>query len=78
MREPLCKPLGDEIFEFRKEQKGKRLRVAWFYDTGRVVVCTVAFTKAEKSPPEEKTRSLRMRALYFEGQKNHTNRVNEI
>jgi hypothetical protein len=78
LRAPLCKSLGDDIFEFRKEPKGKRLRVAWFYDSGRVVVCAVAFTKAEKLPAEEKARAIRMRARYFRDQRNGTNQIDEI
>lgn len=48
--EPLCKPLGDGLFELRKQPKGKKVRVVWFYGGGAVVVCAVAFTKAERTP----------------------------
>ena len=29
--EPLCKSLGNGIYELRKQPKGKKLRVVWFY-----------------------------------------------
>ena len=48
--EPLCKPLGDGLFELRREPKGKKLRVIWFYGGGTVIVCSSAFTKAERTP----------------------------
>ena len=44
--EEACKPLTDEdgLFEFRKRAgSGPQLRVLWFYDKGRIVICTNAF-----------------------------------
>jgi hypothetical protein len=58
--EPLCKHLGDGLFEFRKQPKGKKLRVVWFYGGGAVIVCAATFTKAERTP---RTRIERARAL---------------
>jgi hypothetical protein len=46
----LCKSLGDGVFEFRRQPKGKKLRVLWFYGGTAVIVCTAAFKKAEKTP----------------------------
>lgn len=46
----LCKSLGDGVFEFRKQPKGKKLRVLWFYGGAAVIVCTAAFKKAERTP----------------------------
>jgi phage-related protein len=48
--EPLCKPLGHGLFELRKQPKGRKLRVVWFYGAGPVMVCTWAFAKAERTP----------------------------
>jgi len=48
--EPLTKHLGDRIFEFRRQPKGKKLRVLWFYGGEAVIVCTAAFKKAERTP----------------------------
>jgi phage-related protein len=46
----LCKSLGEGVFEFRKQPKGKKLRVLWFYGGAAVIVCTAAFKKAERTP----------------------------
>jgi len=49
----LCKPLGDGLFELRRQPKGQKLRVVFFYDEGRRIVCTNAFCKAETTPRTE-------------------------
>lgn len=54
---PLCKPLGLGLFELRKQPKGKKLRVVWFYGEGLSIVCTTAFSKAETTPRTEIDRS---------------------
>lgn len=48
--EPHCKALGEGVYEFRRQPKGKKLRVLWFYGGTAVIVCTAAFKKAEKTP----------------------------
>jgi hypothetical protein len=48
--EPLCKSLGDGVYELRKQPKGKKLRVLWFYGGPAIIVCTAAFKKAERTP----------------------------
>jgi len=55
--QPLCKPLGYGLFELRKQPKGQKLRVVWFYGEGRSIVCTTAFSKAETTPRTEIDRS---------------------
>lgn len=49
-KEPSCKSLGDGVYEFRRQPKGKKLRVLWFYGGTAVIVCTAAFKKAERTP----------------------------
>ncbi len=49
----LCKSLGGGILELRRQPKGKKLRVLFFYDDGRRIVCTNAFAKAERTPRNE-------------------------
>ena len=49
----LCKPLGDGLFELRRQPKGEKLRVVFFYDERRRIVCTNAFCKAETTPRTE-------------------------
>lgn len=64
--EPLCKPLGGGLFEFRKQPKGKKLRVVWFYGGGAVIVCAVAFTKAERTPRTQVERARAQQKAYLE------------
>jgi phage-related protein len=64
--EPLCKHLGDGLFEFRKQPKGKKLRVVWFYGGGAVIVCAAAFTKAERTPRTQVERARALQKAYLE------------
>lgn len=64
-REPLCKSLGHGLYEFRKQPKGKKLRVLWFYGAGSVVVCATAFTKAERTPRNRLTQGTALREWYL-------------
>lgn len=70
--EPISKPLGDGLFEFRKQPKGKKLRVVWFYGGGAVVVCAVAFTKAERTPRTEIERARAHQKRYLEARRDGT------
>ena len=70
--EPLCKPLGYGLFELRKQPKGKKLRVVWFYGSAHSIVCTVAFTKAETTPRTEIDRSRWLQKLYAEASRRRT------
>jgi phage-related protein len=69
-----CGPLGDDIFEFKAgPERGKKLRVLWFYDEGRLVVCTHSFMKdRRKTPPDEKARAILMRRTYFDAKRRKT------
>ena len=67
--EPLCKSLGNGLFELRKQPKGKKLRVVWFYGTGAVIVCVAAFTKAERTPRAEIVRARALQREYWEAKK---------
>lgn len=49
----ISKPLGGGIFELRRQPKGRKLRVVYFYDSNFRIVCTSAFTKAETTPQVE-------------------------
>jgi len=61
------KDLGTGLYEFRRRPRsGAHLRVIWFYDKGRVVVCTHAFTKAgRKTPSNEIEKAKKIRERYF-------------
>ncbi|MEQ8966187.1 MAG: type II toxin-antitoxin system RelE/ParE family toxin [Azospirillaceae bacterium] len=61
---PGTKPLTgrDGLFEFRRGQ----LRVLWFYDQDRVVICSHGFVKKSgKAPPRELDRAEASRDRYF-------------
>jgi phage-related protein len=64
--EPLCKYLGKGLYEFRRQPKGKKLRVVWFYGGGSVIICAVAFTKAERTPQTEIERARAHQRRYWE------------
>ena len=48
----LCKPLGDGLFELRRQPNGPKPRVVFFQDGGHRIVCTNAFSKLETSEIE--------------------------
>ena len=67
--EPLCKPLGDGLYELRRQPKGKKLRVVWFYGGGMVIICVAAFTKAERTPRAEILRARALQREYWEARR---------
>lgn len=56
-------PLRDKIFEF----KHKRLRILYFYDAGRLIVCTHHFTKKTNgsTPQDQINHAVECRNHYF-------------
>jgi phage-related protein len=63
--EPLCKAFGDGVFEFRRQPKGKKLRVLWFYGGAAIIVCTAAFKKAERTPRVQLDQARFLRKQYW-------------
>jgi hypothetical protein len=61
----LCKSLGDGIFEFRRQPKGPKVRVLFFYDDGCRIICTNAFCKAERTPRSGLELAKDLRQQYF-------------
>ncbi|MBI5688308.1 MAG: type II toxin-antitoxin system RelE/ParE family toxin [Verrucomicrobia bacterium] len=60
--EEKCRPLQDGIFEF-KTRGG--IRVFWFYDRDKLIICTHGFVKKkQKTPPKEIERALKLKKLY--------------
>ena len=45
----VSRPLGFGIYEFKRGN----LRVLWFYDSGRVIVCTHGFVKKGQKTPRQ-------------------------
>jgi hypothetical protein len=74
----LCKPLSEGIFEFRRQPKGPKLRVLFFYDGGCRIVCTNAFRKAERTPREEIDLARDLRRRYFRAKLLGRLRIEEI
>src|SRR5262249_28191582 len=61
MNRTRCRDLGDGIFEFKEWG----LRVLWFYNTGRRIVCTHSCPKLSKKEFQvEKARAQRLRTSY--------------
>jgi hypothetical protein len=61
----LCKPLGDGLFELRRQPKGPKPRVLFFQDVGHRIVCTNAFSKLEATPRSEIELARGLRERYF-------------
>ena len=58
----ICHKIQDDIWEFIKG----RLRVFWFYDQGRVVVCTHGLVKStQRTPKSDIERAVHVKELYF-------------
>jgi phage-related protein len=60
----LCKSLGEGIFELRRQPKGPKLRLLFFYDEGYRIVFTNAFSKAETTPQAEIELARRLKEQY--------------
>lgn len=61
----LCKSLGNGIFELRRQPRGPKLRIFFFYDDGCRIVCTNAFIKAERTPRSEIELARDLKQQYF-------------
>jgi phage-related protein len=63
-----CRPLGEGIFEFKAPSTA---RVLWFYDAGRIIICTHGFAGKRgrgKTPQSEIKRAKEIRKQYLEEQ----------
>ncbi len=68
-----CRTLGDGIFEFKAPSTA---RILWFYDAGRIIICTHGFSGKRgqgKAPKSEIKRAKNIRKQYLEEQQ-HGNR----
>lgn len=60
--EIVCHGVSDGIWQITSD----RYRILWFYDEGRVIICTHFFVKkTQKTPPGEIARAKRIRDAYF-------------
>jgi phage-related protein len=59
------KDLGNDVYEFRWPQKrGGTPRVFWFYQPGRIIVCTHGINKKGKLSQKEIDSAAEIKALY--------------
>ncbi len=72
-----CKPLGDGIFEIRRQHKGPKLRLLFFYDEGNRIIFTNAFFKAETTPQTELELARRRKKQYFEAKRHKRLHIEE-
>lgn len=62
--EQKCRTLGNKLFEL-KTRGG--LRIVWFWDEDKMVICTHGFSKStRKTPRGQLERALSMKSDYFE------------
>lgn len=55
--------IGKEIWEFISG----RLRIAWFYDQNKIIICSHGFVKkSQKTPKNEIKRAVSYKAKYFD------------
>ncbi len=54
-RPPLCKPLGDGLFEVRVGRKDIA-RAAWFFQTGQRIIVVHCFVKKSQKTPQREIR----------------------
>lgn len=65
----ICHRIDGPIWQFRKATR----RVLWFYDEGKVVVCTHCFIKTtKKTPKPEIRRAMREYERYVDARRNGT------
>jgi len=57
---------SDHVFEFKRgpKNKGLKVRVLYFYDENRVIVCTSAFMKSDEIPEEDVKNAEDIRTKY--------------
>ncbi|MBF1019514.1 MAG: type II toxin-antitoxin system RelE/ParE family toxin [Lachnospiraceae bacterium] len=56
-REPLSKELEDGIYELRTEESGDIARIPYFFDKGRIILCTNGFVMKVKNTGCRTTRA---------------------
>ncbi|NCB26047.1 MAG: type II toxin-antitoxin system RelE/ParE family toxin [Bacteroidia bacterium] len=60
-----CHTITDGIWQFKV--RGGSYRIPWFYDEGKVIICTHYFVKKnQKTPKEEQERAIRIKQEYFD------------
>jgi len=75
--EEISKQLDGDIYEFRRTpNRGPALRVLWFYDEGKVIVCTHGFWKTtQKTPSAEIQKAQQLRKDYLRAKRSNSIRI---
>lgn len=61
-----CRDVGDGIYEF----KAKNLRICWFYDEGRIIICSHGFYKPNKKVQKREIKQAgKLKDAYLEAKK---------
>jgi Phage derived protein Gp49-like (DUF891) len=64
----VCKqlhPPSEGLYEFRKQPRGSKPRVLWFFGGERRIVCAVAFFKRDETPPSSIREARALKEAYF-------------
>lgn len=63
--------LTGNIFEFKRgpKKKGPKIRVLYFYYENKIIICTHAFMKRDKTPKETIKAAEKIRTEYFAAKK---------
>lgn len=60
-----CKSLGSDVHEFKcGSRRGTKFRVLFFYDRDKLIICSEAFTKAERTPRQPIGRTVELMSSY--------------
>ena len=72
-REPLSKELEDGIFELRTEESGDIVRILYFFDKGRIILCTNGFVKKQQKTPRGEIELAKQRRKLYHARKEAKN-----
>jgi len=70
-RDDFSKHLSGHIFEFKRGPKnGAKIRILYFYDENKIIICTHVFMKREETPQKKIKEAEKIRSKYIEAKKN--------
>ena len=59
------KPLGTFIKSLRKEESGDIVRILYFFDKGRIILCTNGFVKKQQKTPRSEIELAKQRRASY-------------
>jgi len=76
--ENISKQLRDDIYEYKVgHKKGTKLRVLYFTDAGRIIVCTSAFEKTSKTREDLIDEAVELKNQYIRDKENNNIQIIE-